>query len=279
MDINARDWNGNYETALVYHRSSMYGQMAAQLGYDNIFGYQVAEDLGLLSGLSATVAEIPELVILIGNDAPGFLASMKDLAGSITSDPALLATLISSLPDSVKEKQKLENPYAVGTTLHERFAEGWYSGYIGTQILSMFVGGGEVLQAVKSSERFAQLTKSVLAKMGEIKALLRASKALRITEKVGAFLLDDAASVVPTAPADVLAMLRTAANQAKSLKRIETLLNTEYKGAWSPGTYGDAAKNFKIGHYDKHVVENLEWGEIISPEAYRIRNWKRGRNR
>ena len=34
------------------------------------------------------------------------------------------------------------NPDAVGTTLHDRFAEGWYSGYIGTQILTMFMGGG-----------------------------------------------------------------------------------------------------------------------------------------
>ena len=134
----------------------MYGQMAAKLGSDTIYGYKIASDLGMLSGLSATVAEIPELVILIDNDPSGFLAGIKDLAGSIASDPALLVDLVSSLPDSVKEKQSLENPYAVGTTLHDRFADGWYSGYIGSQILTMFVGGGEVLQTVKSSERFAQ---------------------------------------------------------------------------------------------------------------------------
>lgn len=108
----------------------------------------------------------------------GFLAGIKDLAGSIASDPALLADLISSLPESVKEKQKLENPYAAGTSLHDRFAEGWYSGYIGTQILTMFVGAGEVLQTVKSSESFAQLAKSVLAKMDDVKVLLKASKTI-----------------------------------------------------------------------------------------------------
>ncbi|CAG0987108.1 hypothetical protein METP2_02340 [Methanosarcinales archaeon] len=178
VDINANDWNGNYETALVYHRPSIYGEMAAKLGSDTIYGNEISGDLGMLSGLSATVAEIPELVILIGDDPSGFLAGITDLAGSIASDPALMADLASSLPDSVKEKQKLENPYAEGTSLHDRFAEGWYSGYIGAQILSMFVGGGEVLQTVKSSERFAQLTKSVLAKMDEVKVLLKASKTI-----------------------------------------------------------------------------------------------------
>jgi hypothetical protein len=269
VDINANDWNGNYETALVYHRPSMYGQMAAQLGSDTIYGYEISKDLGLLSGLSATVAEIPELVILIGNDPSGFLAGIKDLAGSIASDPVLLADLISSLPASVKEKQNLENPYAAGTTLNAKFAEGWYSGYIGTQILSMFVGGGEVLQTVKSSERFAQLAKSVLAKMDDVKALLRASKALRITEKVGYFLANDAATVSLQLPIDFFARIKTATQQVVAIGKIKKLIGITYDGTWSPGPYGDAAKNFKLGHYDRHVVEKLEWGEIISPEAYR----------
>ncbi|MDO9096908.1 MAG: CARDB domain-containing protein, partial [Candidatus Methanoperedens sp.] len=268
VDINARDWNGNYETALVYHRPSMYGQMAAQLGSDTIYGYEISKDLGLLSGLSATVAEIPELVILIGNDPSGFLAGIKDLAGSIASDPALLADLISSLPESVKEKQKLENPYAAGTTLNARFAEGWYSGYIGTQILTMFVGVGE-LKAVTSSGKFAQLAKSVLAKMDDVKALLRASKALRITEKVGYFLANDAATVSLQLPIDFFSRIKTATQQVIAINKVKKLIGITYDGTWSPGTYGDAVKNFKLGHYDIHVVKNREWGEIISPEAYR----------
>ena len=177
VDINANDWNGNYETALVYHRPSIYGEMAAKLGSDTIYGNEISGDLGMLSGLSATVAEIPELVILIGDDPSGFLAGIKDLVGSVASDPALLADLISSLPDSVKEKQKLENPYAVGTTLHESFAVGWYGGYLAGQI-ALTVVGGEAVKSVTSSKQFAQLTKSVLAKMDEVKVLLKASKTI-----------------------------------------------------------------------------------------------------
>ncbi|KCZ72321.1 hypothetical protein ANME2D_01727 [Candidatus Methanoperedens nitroreducens] len=128
--------------------------MAARPGSDTIYGNEIAGNLGTLSGLSAAVAEIPELLILIEDDPGGFLAGIRDLAGSIASDPSFFADLIASLPEAVKEKQKLENPYAENTALHSSFANGWYSGYVGTQILSMFVGGGEVLQAVKSSEKF-----------------------------------------------------------------------------------------------------------------------------
>ncbi|KCZ72634.1 hypothetical protein ANME2D_01065 [Candidatus Methanoperedens nitroreducens] len=225
-NINANDWNGNYETALVYHRPSIYGQMAARLGSDTIYGNEIAGNLGTLSGLSAAIAEIPELVILIEDDPGGFLAGIRDLAGSIASDPSLFADLIASLPDAIKDKQRLENPYAEGTTLHSRFAEGWYSGYVGTQILSMFVGAGE-LKAVTSSGRFAELANSVLTKMDDLKMLLRTTKGLRITERVGAFLLDDAASLGLTAPADTLGKIKTAVKQARVMNHLTNIGNSK----------------------------------------------------
>ncbi|KCZ72942.1 Mg-chelatase subunit ChlD, partial [Candidatus Methanoperedens nitroreducens] len=225
VDINADDWNGNYETALVYHRPSIYGQMAARLGSDTIYGNEIAGNLGTLSGLSAAIAEIPELVILIEDDPGGFLAGIRDLAGNIASDPSLFADLIASLPDAVKEKQLIENPYSKGSALHSSFANGWYSGYIGTQILSIFVGAGE-LKAVTSSAKFTELTGSVLTKMDDLKLLLRASKSFTVTERVGAFLVDDAASLGLTAPADMLGKIKTAVKQGRVMKHLTNIGNS-----------------------------------------------------
>lgn len=131
--------------------------MASQLGYDNIFGHKVAEELGLLSGMSASIAEIPELVILIGDGPVGFLVFIGDLAGAILSDVWLLADFVASLPDSINEKQNIENPYAEGTALYDSFADGWYGGYIASQIALMVVGE-QAVKAVKSTEEFAQIT-------------------------------------------------------------------------------------------------------------------------
>ena len=128
------------------------------------------------------------------------------------------------------------------------------------------VVGEEAVKAVKSTEEFAQITKVVLSRMDDVKAALRASKAFGVTEKVAVFLADETASVGLNPRG--LGKL-PAAKQVVSLKQVKTLLSNKYEGKWSPGTYGDAAKNFKIGHYDKHVVERLEWNEVITPEAYR----------
>ena len=257
VDMYASDWNGNEENALVYHRPSAYGQMASQLGYDNIFGHKVAEELGLLSGMSASIAEIPELVILIGDGPVGFLVFIGDLAGAILSDVGLLADLVASLPDSVKEKQNIENPYAEGTALYDSFAEGWYGGYIASQIALMVVGE-EAVKAVKSSEEFAQITKVVLTKMDDVKAALSASKAFGVTEKFAVFLADETASLGLAAPAEILGGIKTAAKQVVFLKQVKRLLanidDSVYDGKWSPGKPGNSADNLDV-HFTKHGKE------------------------
>ncbi|KCZ72632.1 hypothetical protein ANME2D_01063 [Candidatus Methanoperedens nitroreducens] len=142
------------------------------------------------------------------------------------ADSNINADLISSLPDAVKEKQLIENPYSKGSALHSSFANGWYSGYIGTQILSMFLGFGE-LKAVTSSAKFTELTGSVLTKMDDLKMLLRTTKGLRITERVGAFLVDDAASLGLTAPADTLGKIKTAVKQARVMNHLTNIGNSK----------------------------------------------------
>jgi hypothetical protein len=251
VDMYASDWNGNEENALVYHRPSMYGQMAAELGSDTIYGTEIANDLGLLSGLVASVAEVPELVILIADDPAGFLAGIRDLAGAIISEPTLLADLVSSLPETVKDKQQIENPYAEGTALYDSFAEGWYGGYIASQVALIVVSDGAV-KAVKSSEEFAQVTKVVLTKMDDVKATLRASKGLGITEKVSVFLVDDVASVGldPSGFAKL-----TAVKQVVALERVKRLLanidDGVYDGKWSPGRFGNPVENLD-DHFTRH---------------------------
>lgn len=68
----------------------------------------------------------------------------------------------------------LEKTYAEDSPLRCSFANGWYSGYISTQVLSMCVGVGE-LKAPTSSAKFSELAGSVLTKMDDLKMLLRAS--------------------------------------------------------------------------------------------------------
>lgn len=190
----------------------------------------------MLSGMAAALVEIPKLVILVANDPVGFLTGIKDLAECLSSDPVLLADLIASLPDSVIAMQEQENPYKTNPGLHDRYAEGWYTGYIGSQIISLFVGGGE-LKAVKSSDDFARLSKSVPSKMGDIKAYLKISKSFRITEKFGAFLLDDTASHGLRNSGKVIAETETVGKQASKVKnfkdigkdKIETLDDAQQK--------------------------------------------------
>lgn len=37
---------------------------------------------------------------------------------------------------------------------------------------------------------------------------------------------------------------------------------------WSKGGFNTAEENF-LYHYNKHVIKQLEWNEVISPEVYK----------
>lgn len=81
------------------------------------------------------------MVILIWDDPAGFVGGIGSIAGALAADPGLMAELIASLPESMKERQRIENPYMPGTGYYEKYATGWYSGYIAFQIVTTFCGG------------------------------------------------------------------------------------------------------------------------------------------
>lgn len=168
-DIISRAWNSTSNITFTYNYHYQYGLWAAQLGSDTIYNEEISGDLGILSGGSAVVAQTPEFAVQFGNDPVGYLSDMKNLGGSIVSDPALLGLLVASLPQSIKDEEELENPYAVGDPLHSSFAGGWYSGYIVMTVGTMYLGN-EALKSITSSEQFAQATGGLLGKMDEVTA-------------------------------------------------------------------------------------------------------------
>ena len=213
VDVNSGDWNGNSGSVMVYHRSSMYGQWAAQIGSDTFLSGDTASSLGALSGFSGAVAETPGMVAQIANDPAGYLDNIKKLTSSLASDPALLGQLVSSLPQTIKDEQELENPYSADNALHANFAEGWYSGYIAGQLFMMWAGG-EVVKSIASSEQFARISDSVLSKLDDAKAALKASETFGVTSKVGTLLVEKSTSFSSDVMSKVLEKVPTAAKKA-----------------------------------------------------------------
>ena len=84
--------------------------------------------------------------------------------------------------------QRVENPYEDGTLLYNKFSAGWYAEYIGTQILSLVVGG-TVLKTVTIPGRFAEVSAQLITKIDDVKTLLKATNTVRISEKIGALLV------------------------------------------------------------------------------------------
>ena len=166
---------------------------AAQLGSDTIQNEAIAGDLGMLSGGSAVIAQIPEFAVQVSNNPAGYLNGMKNLASSIYSDPALLGQLIASLPQSVKDQQELENPYSLDDPLHNSFAGGWYSGYIAMSLATMYLGN-EALKGITSSEQFVSLTSPIVEQMDSIVAALKTSRSL-IKARTTILLLEETASL------------------------------------------------------------------------------------
>jgi hypothetical protein len=84
----------------------------------------------------------------------------------------------------------MENPYdpITSTTLHDEFERSWYLGYLATQLISAAYGGA-IFKSVTTSAEFSAITAQLIGKMDDIKTLLRASKAVRVSERVGILLV------------------------------------------------------------------------------------------
>lgn len=66
------------------------------------------------------------MAVQIANNPAGYLNNIKTLTSSLASDSALLGQLVSSLPQTIKDEQELENPYSSDSSLHATFADGVY---------------------------------------------------------------------------------------------------------------------------------------------------------
>jgi len=162
------------------------------------------------------------MAVQIASDPAGYLNNIKELTSSLVSDPALLGQLVSSLPQSVIDEQELANPYSEDSELHATFAAGWYSGYIAGQLFMMWAGG-EAVKSIASSEQFARISDSVLSKLDDAKAALKASRTFGVTAKVGMLLAGEPGSVQPGTLIRVLEKVKYAANKAQVSKYYKLL--------------------------------------------------------
>ena len=254
VTINADDQNGNSESVLAYHRSSQFGLWAAQLGSNTIYGETIAGDLGMLSGGSAVVAQTSEFAVQFGSDPVGYLNDMKNFGGSIVSDPVLLGQLVASLPQSVKDEEELENPYAVDDPLHARFSGSYYSGYIAMTLVTIYLGN-EVLKCVTSSEQFARLTGGLASKMDKLAVFLRASSRV---DSFALFLADDSGSLGLGDFADLFAKLQTMGKKASFEKTLEVLQGRGISDAVIRGYLGDISKIKDVKGSDKFVTKLIQ---------------------
>ena len=153
VDVYASDWNSNYNTTLIYHRPSMFGQWAVVLSSVTSDQGEIAADMGLLAGSYACLAEMPESAVQLCQNPLMFVDGISTVVDVLSSlDPVLMGQLKDSVAVSYEERQVLENPYT-DPVLHDRFRTGWFSWYIATTLIS-FVAGGEVFKSVTSSAEF-----------------------------------------------------------------------------------------------------------------------------
>ncbi|WP_424016744.1 hypothetical protein ACOZ4N_12710 [Halorientalis pallida] len=223
--IIANDVHGN-ENSGEYFSSNVYGELAKQVASaeltieelditlsldQRIGGYDPIAVLAVFSGLSHAIGKsIQGLIQLVKN--PSQILALIDLAKAIVNDFTVIGSLITGALGSIQQAQRRHNPFDRSNTLsdltsgnfgaiteigntYNRFAVGWYAGYV----------GGFIVEAIAGSKG-ATKVKNVIRANSKI-----GSKALDAAGKVRAATLGRAESAAARAGIRVARGLRSKA--------------------------------------------------------------------
>ncbi|NEU59200.1 hypothetical protein [Halorussus sp. MSC15.2] len=194
VDVKATDGNDNSRQVVALERTNFYGEVADELGSDDIYAKKVADDLGYLSGFSTGAGSTVEMVRAVAENSFSFLDSITQVV-TILRNLGLLDDLIKAFPKQIEENQKRNNPYDEDTEaeLYTEYRVAWYGGYISYTLVSMVVGG-QATKAAKSTKTFGKIV-DTLDRNGRLRTASKyldtvedrtTGKAKRVTFKLGA---------------------------------------------------------------------------------------------
>ncbi|MFB1064480.1 VWA domain-containing protein [Natrinema sp. H-ect4] len=240
-DIYVEDVHGNAKQDLFVSQTSFYGERI-----DDVPGLG-PEHAGMLSGFTHSGAELPELLysIFIDDGVGDTAAAVEEFLAE--ADTELLAEIVRGIPESTVQQQRADNPYTQGTNgcswdgdpdeiapamqspgslpSHmsdcEKYAVGFYTGYV-THFISSFIYGGTITQGVSESTNIASRLSRVSGKVSTVS--LTASTSMKTSRVTDQFLR--AKRAVPSTKADRLireqATFGSGQNLLANFQRIDT---------------------------------------------------------
>ena len=167
VTIRATDTFQNRGEKLAFERSNFFGNLAGAIG-EELKSVVAARGLGTLSGfttgvgnrirqLKQTFEKIPEVIQKLKEDPLYLLKQIKKLIDALSLK--LLERIVKQTINSIKEDQRLNNPYTQGTRLYDAFAENFYIGFVTAKLLLtvLTAAAGAALKASKYVRKLSKL--------------------------------------------------------------------------------------------------------------------------
>ncbi|WP_276302612.1 hypothetical protein [Halorussus lipolyticus] len=246
VDVKATDGNDNTRQVVALERTNFYGEVADELGSDDIYGKETAATFGYLSGFSTGAGSTVETVRAVAENPFSFLDSITQVV-TLLRNLGLLDDLIKAFPKQIEENQKRNNPYDEDTQekLYTEYREAWYGGYISYALVSMVVGG-QATKAAKNTKRFGNIV-DTLDRNGRLTTASKyldavedrtIGKGKRVTFKLGARVAKGSAHLSRKSGRRVLSGVKTASakydvRQKLGDAKVGTLAKVE---SYSPDT-------------------------------------------
>ncbi|WP_254762405.1 hypothetical protein [Natrinema marinum] len=216
-EIYVEDVHGNSQRKLLYAQTSVYGNLAKE-------GVP-AQDVGRLSGFTHSASELPELVHLVLTQPVETGNAIYAFRKGIGVE--LLQQLISNLPASVRDQQRLDNPYTDGNSACDpgdtkclQYAQGWYEGYV-VHFVASVAYGGTITRGISKATGVSKRLKAARKAYTPTLRVTRVSKTGRVSQKVLAdggrrITLPDGGRIVDNVP-----KVSTAGKTAAIVKRLD----------------------------------------------------------
>lgn len=167
VEIEPHDVHDNHDRR-EYVGPDSFGQAADAIARTPIPGgvgkLEAFQLFSFSSGVTTASGEaVIDLVDLLFN-LPERVAEMRELAAYMRDNPAVIEQLPGMMAESVREKQRLQNPFEPGTGRFDTFANGWYlgatTGFLITEV-TIGKGLGAVVNRLKNSERLARMARTL----------------------------------------------------------------------------------------------------------------------
>ncbi|WP_158057963.1 hypothetical protein [Halorussus halophilus] len=174
VEITATDRHGNSETAVGLRRANdcglsaksrtssttRYYYGAIKNSSDGVF----ANGFGACSGFQASIGSTIQSVKAFAENPLGFITGLVSVI-ELLDESGLLDMFINAMAESLKDKQKTNNPYSKGTKHYQEYRRAWYSGYAGGFIVKTLYGAqaAKALKGTKTVEAIEDFAKSTRA--------------------------------------------------------------------------------------------------------------------